>query len=348
METATKFKPKVALVGSVGSSRRTLSALIRHGLPIVGVLGLNPLKSSKVSGYCRLDDLALSAGVPYFDFEKINHSNVLSIVQQWSPDILFVVGLSQIVRWDLLSIPKLGCVGFHPTWLPEGRGRAPVAWLTLEGRPGAATFFLMDEGADSGPILIQEPFFVSNQDYAGDVVEKIESAIDVALDRWLPCLAAGRWEPVSQQHELGTYYGRRSPEDGFIQWEWSAQQIQSLVRAASDPHPGAYTYADHRKLIIWRAEVDLHTPYRGVTGRILEGDQSRGWLVQTGDGLIRLTEVEFPLPSRNDVSSVLRVGMRLGYNSQDEVYQINQHIVRLEQRLATLERLLANDARSNQ
>ena len=85
-----------------------------------------------------------------------------------------------------MAIPRLGSVGFHPTFLPAGRGRAPLAWLTLDTGPGAASFFLIDDGIDSGPIFVQEPFEVTPQDYAGDVGTKLLDATTRALDRWLP------------------------------------------------------------------------------------------------------------------------------------------------------------------
>ena len=340
--------PKIALAGSVGSSHRTLQALIRHGLEIAGVLGLGTQKSAQVSDYHRLDDLAAAAGVPYYEFNTINQPDVIQVVRTWAPDLLFVVGLSQLVGPELLAIPRFGCVGFHPTWLPQGRGRAPVAWLTLEGKPGAATFFLMDEGADSGPILAQEPFFVSDQDYAADVMAKLEAAIDRALDRWLPALRNGEWAPAPQEHSLATFYGRRSPEDGLIQWEQPARQIHALVRAASHPHPGAYTYAGNSKLVIWQAEIEPSDAYHGVVGRIIHVDPAKGWLVQTGEGALWITQAEFAPTSKQEIHTVLRVGVKLGYTPQDEVFVLRRRVEEMERRLAKLETLVPLDGDSTQ
>ena len=96
----------------------------------MGVLGLDGQFAARTSDYQRLEDIARKAGVTYHDFRNINAPEIVETVRRWEPDLLFVVGLSQIVRKELLQVPKVGCVGFHPTWLPEGRGRAPVAWLT--------------------------------------------------------------------------------------------------------------------------------------------------------------------------------------------------------------------------
>jgi len=326
--------PRIVLAGSVYTSKRTLQGLLRHRANVVGVLGLSLEKAHHVSGYTRLDDLATSAGIPYMDFDNINDPEVITTIRNWRPDLLFVVGLSQLIKDELLAIPRLGCIGFHPTWLPEGRGRAPVAWLVLDCRPGAATFFLIEEGVDSGPILVQEPFYVSSQDYASDVIEKIEAAIDSALDRWLPRLLAGEWNPQPQDNSLASYNGRRAPSDGLIDWRLPAKQIHALVRAASYPHPGAYTYLGDRRLIIWRSSLEPKLPYRGVVGRIVHTDPDHGWLVQTGDGLLWLTEVAFADAKHIDPRSELRVGRRLGYVVEDEIFKLKQRLAQVEEMLA--------------
>jgi methionyl-tRNA formyltransferase len=330
---AESAAPKTVLAGSVTSSRLTLQALIRHGLPVAGVLAA--AKSANVSGYARLDDLAREAGIPYLDFEDLNAPGTAAAVRAWAPDVFFIVGLSQMVKRDLLAIPKLGCVGFHPTRLPEARGRAGVAWMTLVARSGAATYFKMNDRADAGPILVQEPFPVLPSDYAADVIRKQDAAIAAALDHWLPKLKAGEWKPVAQAEAEATFYGKRAPEDGRIDWERPAQEIYDLVRAASHPYPGAYTYAGEKKLIVWRAEPERGLPWRGVTGRVLHVDALRGALVQTGAGLLWLTETEFA--GAEGTAAALRVGQKLGLSAADEIAALRGRIRALEERLADLE-----------
>ena len=327
----------IVLAGSVGSSRRVLQGLLRHRANVVGILGLAATKANNVSGYTRLDDLAIEANIPYVEFTNINSSEIQEIVRNWTPDLFFVVGLSQIVKKELMAIPRLGCVGFHPTWLPEGRGRAPVAWLTLEGRPGAATLFLMDEGTDSGPILAQQPFYVSDHDYASDVIEKLERAIDSALDQWLPTLLAGHWEPQPQSKTHANYNGKRGPEDGLIDWRMSAKQIYALIRATSRPHPGAYTYLDGHKVIIWRAEIITTIPHRGVIGRVICTSERGELVVQTGDGLLRLSEIEIlPISDAQSVVLQLKVGQKLGMNCEDEIHLLTQKLRVLEKQINQL------------
>ena len=326
---------KIVLAGAVTSSRRSLEGLLRNGANVVGVLGLSPQHAANVSGYCRLDDVAAAANVPYRNFSRINDASVEEVVRGWAPDLLFVVGLSQLVHDRLLAIPRRGCVGFHPTRLPECRGRAPIAWLTLENRGGAASFFLMDAGADSGPIFVQEPFDVSPCDYAADVLAKAETAIDAALNRWIPRLIAGEWNPRPQAEELATYRARRAPEDGLIDWSAPAEQVFALIRASSHPHPGAYTFFRGKKTIVWRAESCDGARIRGVVGRVLDVQPGERFLVQTGTQPIWLTEVA---DESTGEAVPLRVGIRLGVDLTRDIVALEAKVAELTERLAKVEK----------
>ena len=327
---------RIVLAGATLSTRLTLKSLVQHHASVVGVLEFRPGDQSGVSDDGRLDDIAQAAGIPCVGFQNINEPAAIAQIKAWQPDVCFVVGLSQMAKAELLAIPRLACVGFHPTWLPRGRGRAPIAWLVHDAVAGAVTYFVMDEGADSGPILVQEPFAVHPNDDATDVCRATELAIDRALNRWLPRLLAGEWDPEPQDDSLATYHAKRGPEDGWIDWSQSASDIHRVIRVATRPHPGAYSYLKDRKLIVWRAEIESSYPIRGVIGRVLLTDPQRGALVQTGDGLLWLNEVAWG----DDVDPMkppkLSVGQRLGYVVEDEVSRLKQRVAELERVIAKL------------
>ena len=333
---ATPSSLRIVLAGATSSTRLTLEALVRHQMPVVGVLEFRPDDPSGVSGFSRLDDVAERAGIPCVGFQNINAPETIAQIKAWQPDICFVVGLSQLVKAELLAIPRLACVGFHPTWLPRGRGRAPVAWLVHDATPGAVTYFVMDEGADSGPILVQEPFAVHSTDDATDVTRAMELAIGRALDCWLPKLRAGEWNPQPQDDSQATYHAKRAPEDGWIDWSASAKDIHRVIRVATHPHPGAYTYFKDHKLIVWSAEIETGYPIRGVIGRVLLTDPQRGALVQTGDGLLWLREVEWGDKADVTKPPKLLVGQRLGYVVEDEVSRLKQRVTELERMISEL------------
>jgi methionyl-tRNA formyltransferase len=159
------LNPRIALAGSVNSSKKILEKLIEHNMNVVQTLGLDPKVSKNVSGYQDLMPIAEKANIPFSYFEKLNDEGIVDLLKSKDVDLLFVVGLSQIVKDPLLSVPKFGCIGYHPTKLPEGRGRGAIAWIILGKAEPAASFFAMDEGMDSGALLAQEPLTLEGNEY---------------------------------------------------------------------------------------------------------------------------------------------------------------------------------------
>lgn len=316
--------PNIMLAGSVNSSKKTLQKLIEHDMNITGVLGLHPDRSKNVSGYCDLKKLADDAKIPFLYFSKINDEEIISFIEDHKPDLLFVIGLSQLIHEKLLNIPTYGCVGFHPTRLPEGRGRGAIAWLVLGKTKGAATFFILDEGMDSGPILVQENFEVGKDDYAQDVINNLLVAIGRALDKLLPEMKKGQVDAKEQDDTKASYLARRKPADGLINWHKSAKDIYKLIRAVSAPLPGAYTYYKGNKIVIEKAELEHNKKIIGIEGRIVEV-ADKGLLVQTGDGLIWVTKLE------GLGLSSFKVGEDFGINYESELHKLKSYIRNLNQ-----------------
>lgn len=307
---------KVAVIGAVTSTSVTLRALSDHGFEIVGVLGHEPKNPANVSGWFDLRGLCGELQVSYQGFQQINSPEHRKWLAEKDPDIIFAVGFSQLLGDDWLKIPKMGCIGFHPTSLPKGRGRAPLAWIVLKERQGAACFFLMGKGADDGPIFIQQPFELSDEDDALSTQKLILDTTKLALDSWLPELKEGIWNPIAQDEAMASWFGKRGPTDGCIDWERSAIDIDRLIKASTHPHPGAYTFFKGEKFQIWRSKVEMGLPIRGVVGRVLLDDKDKGYLVQCGIGHIWISEYSFELPLQP------KVGDKLGFEVQEEIYKL--------------------------
>jgi methionyl-tRNA formyltransferase len=312
---------KVAVIGAVSTTKITIEKLHEHGFEIVAVLGHEPLKPELVSGLEDLKTLSISLDLPYKGYQKINEPELMKWVKEKQPDYLFAVGFSQLLSKKWLSISRRGTIGFHPTKLPKGRGRAPIAWLVLDNTVGAANFFLMNENADDGPILSSFDFEVSEDDDATTLETKIKHASQQALDQWLPELKKGYWNPVKQDFSQATWYGKRSPVDGLIDWNLSANVIDRLVKASTKPHPGAYTFFDDGILIVWKGTIEKEIPIKGVPGRVLLIDEAKGLLVQTGTLPYWIKVFEHLDNSKN-----IMVGSMLGYNVQHEIYELKKLI----------------------
>jgi len=298
---------KVLLIGSVSSSAAALRGLLRGGLPPAAVCGLHPRHAEAVSDYHDLGPPAREAGIPYVAFDKVTEPAVRALIERTAPDWLLVIGLSQLVPGGLRALARRGSIGFHPTMLPEGRGRAPVAWTILLGRPAAANLFFLTDEPDAGDIIAQRPVEVRPDDYAADLIARTNVVLEDMVAELCPALASGQVPRRPQDHARATWYPRRRPEDGLIDWTRPNEEIYRLVRAVSRPYPGAFTFAGGRKLIVWRALPQGVGADRSAPGTVLGALEGRP-LVRTGDGALLLTEWAWPESPAGD----LVAGMVLG------------------------------------
>ncbi|MFK8078844.1 MAG: formyltransferase family protein [Granulosicoccus sp.] len=326
---------RIILIGSVNSSLVTLSKLLQYEMNVVAVMGLESGNTARVSGLVSLREKAEDHQVPFFGFSKINDQAEQIIALE--PDLIFVVGLSQLVSSKIINSATHGCVGFHPTKLPAGRGRAPLGWLTYDQGEGAATFFKIADGVDDGPIYVQQSFVVQKEDDAKRVSGRIQLAVEQALDIWLPRLKLGHLESVEQDHRRASYHGIRKPDDGWLDWQSDAKTLHRLILSAARPHPGAYTFCGPEKIIIWGAREDYQRAYRGVVGRIQHVTAEKHFIVQTGEGgLLRVSEYE--ALGHPDWSP--KVGDLLGYYEQAEIFELKGQVTQLLERVAALEHKL--------
>ncbi|NLX22721.1 MAG: methionyl-tRNA formyltransferase [Phycisphaerae bacterium] len=296
-----------ALMGSVSSSAAALRGLLRGGLEITGVLGLPEDMAARISDYASLGSLAKQAGVPFVPFRKVTEDAVRSFLHDRRPDWLFVIGLSQLVSADLRGLAPQGAVGFHPTPLPEGRGRAPVAWTILLDRPAAANLFFLTDEADAGDIIAQRAVPVLPNDYAADLIARTNVVLEEMAAELAPAFASGEVPRTPQDHRRATWYARRRPEDGLIDWTQSARDIQRLIRAASRPYPGAFTGHHGQKIVIWRADWTLECGGNAAPGTVVEVRDGKP-VIQAGRGLVQVVEYETAGPA----TPVVATGDRLG------------------------------------
>lgn len=333
---------RIGLIGGVSSTETVLEKLLEHNMNIVAVWGYEPESSKNVSGYVNMKDLANTNNICYFPFSKVNDQNVKQQLTDNDIDLLFIVGLSQLVDKDIIDSSKYGCVGFHPTKLPKGRGRAPLAWLVLSENEGAATFFKINEGTDSGPIYAQASFQIEEYDDAKSLESKILKSIKQALDKWLPLLKNNRLECVPQTEEEATYYAKRTPVDGCINWNDDAKTIDKLIKASTLPHPGAYTFLADFKILIWKSRIVKNQQPKGVIGRIVSFENSNP-IVQTKDGYLELVSYQVFDYEENLMDKKLNLGNRLGYYDELEIYKLRNEIVLLKKELKTILNKINNE-----
>lgn len=326
---------RVGLIGSTGSSFQTLVKLNEYGFDIAGVWGYEPPSTKNVSGYVYLGDFCHKNGIKYYPFVHVNDESTKKTILSSGIDLLFVVGLSQLVDKDIIASAPLGCVGFHPTKLPRGRGRAPMAWLVLREKVGAATFFNIQEGADSGQIYVQEVFDVDTNDDATSIGQKLHLCIDKALDKWLPQVKNGVVGGYTQDERQATYYARRAPLDGCIDWYRGSREIDKLIKASTRPHPGAFTFYGNYKVVIWKSVLWDEGFPEGVVGRVVDMKDNNP-VVQTGDGWLEIKDYEMQDANELAVDTRVVIGSRLGYYDQYEIFKLRNEIIEINNKLNAL------------
>lgn len=273
----------MVFVGAVESSAVALESLMEAGMPPALVVTLPPSAATRHSDFADLT--AIARGLPVHHTTNINSSETAEASRAVKPDICLVVGWSQICGPGFRSIAASGTVGFHPSPLPRMRGRAVIPWTILLGeQTSASSLFWLDEGVDSGDILLQFPFEVSPSETARSLYDKHLRNIGAMVPEAINLIRSGVPPRLRQDHALATYCAKRTPSDGLIDWNQSAETVLRLIRAVGDPYPGALTYLGNSAVNIDAARLeDNPGRYIGLPGQVQAIDGC-AFTVRCGDG----------------------------------------------------------------
>lgn len=302
----------LVLIGTVDSSYRLLQTLTDLDAPVSMVLSLAPADELGVSDYVDLGPLAAEHNIPQRYIKKVNSPEVLGLLKELAPSVIMVIGWSQLVRNELLCIPKYGCIGAHPALLPRNRGRAVIPWAIIRDEPQTGmTLFYIDEGMDSGDIIDQVSLPLTDLDDAQTVYDRAVDALCQMVRIHLPTILNGSAPRHPQDVTRATYCARRRPEDGLIDWSRSTREVFNLVRAVTRPYPGAFTYYRGRLVTVWRA-LPGEEAWTALPGQVLRLDPERGVLIKTGDGTLWLTELAVDGETENPSTIFKSLGEKLG------------------------------------
>ncbi|MCR5590973.1 MAG: methionyl-tRNA formyltransferase [Lachnospiraceae bacterium] len=189
-------------------------------------------------------------------------------IEEFSPDLCFVVGWYHIIPQNLLEKPAGGFIGIHDSLLPAHRGFAPVVWAMIAGEKETGfSVFSFDKGMDTGKIWYQDKVEISEYDQISDVLAKLEAKTEEFFKEHYQELIAGDLKPREQSDEGVSYGAMRTPEDGLIDWRKDAETVRNFIRAQSDPYPLAFTFYRGEKIKIRRAELFPY-PIQGSPGQI--------------------------------------------------------------------------------
>ncbi len=281
---------RILYMGTPQFAVAPLKALLDAGHQLAGVV----TRIDKPAGRGRqlaappVKIFAVERGLPVYQPKRVRDPEFLEKLRQVNPDAIVVAAYGQILPAAVLHLPPHGCINIHASLLPAYRGAAPVNWAIIRGeRETGVTIMQMDEGMDTGAILMQEAIPIEPVDTAGTVTEKLSHLGASLIIRALPLVESGKLKPNGQDNAGASLAPLLKKEDGRIDWTLPAVEIGNRVRGFT-PWPGAYTYFDASIVKILKTEV---VPGAMEPGRISAGEGNT-LDVGTGNGLLRIITIQ--------------------------------------------------------
>ena len=243
--------------------------------------------------YADLGAFSKSKNIPCHYFENINAPESTKVIRALEPGIIFCFGWNSLLKSEVLNIAPMGVLGHHPAPLPRNRGRHPLIWSIVLGlRESASTFFIMNEGVDSGKIVSQEAFAIRYEDTAADVYERMTQTISRQLERLVPDLISGDYNAVSQNSSQSNVWRKRGLKDGEIDFRMHSEDIYNLVRGLSRPYVGAHIRRNDDLIKVWQTEeIDCDLP-NIEPGKVID-KSGITFTVKTLGGAVRIIDHEF-------------------------------------------------------
>lgn len=305
---------RVIFFGTPEFAVPSLNALIEAGEDVVSVVTQpdRPKGRGRVIRPSPIKELALKHGIPVLFPERIRDEVFIQGLKDLTPDLIIVVAYGRILPKEILEIPPLGCINLHASLLPSYRGAAPINWTIIKGeKETGVTTILMDEGMDTGPILLSERVLIGDDETAGELSKRLAYQGAGLLLRTIEGIRTDSIRPTPQDHSRATYAPMLKKEDGHIDWsKGGAEDIRNLVRGMN-PWPGAYTYWQGIRINIYKGRI-REDGIKDRPGTVLRAS-SEGIEVATGRGIFVITELQPEGRKRMEASEFLK-GYRVEKN----------------------------------
>lgn len=243
-----------------------IEALLKAGFDICAIF-THPDRASENHFFDSVARLAAEQGIPVFAPDDVNHALWVERIQKMAPDMIFSFYYRALLSEKILATARLGAYNLHGSLLPTYRGRAPLNWVLVNGESETGvTLHRMVARADAGDILAQERIAIADDDDAMSLHQKLVAGAKTLLASCLPTMKQGLIDGVKQDESRASVMPGRTPEDGRIEWSLPAKSIANLVRAVTDPWPGAFGYVGTTKFIVWKAKAHdiVHTAKPGT------------------------------------------------------------------------------------
>jgi len=309
---------RLVFMGTPDFASASLEALLRSDDSVVGVVSQpdRPKGRGQILTPSPVKLLAQREQIPLLQPLKMKDPEFLHSLAGWKPDLIVVAAFGRILPPVILSLPPRGCINVHASLLPKYRGAGPIQWAIINGETETGiTTMLMDEGMDTGAMLLQETIPITPDDTAGTLSPRLAELGGRLLVKTITRLKAGTLVPRPQDSSRATLAPLLKKEDGAIDWALPATVLANRVRGLS-PWPGAYTIvAGGDRWTIWRA-LALPGPVTNQPG-VVVATTNEAIHVATGEGVLAVMELQSANSRRMAVSQYLAghsiaVGLQLG------------------------------------
>ena len=303
---------RVIFMGTPDFSVGTLEALVAagHDVCLAVTQPDKPEGRGKEMQFPPVKETAIKHGIPVYQPKKIREPECVEELRKYNADVMVVVAFGQILPKTILEMTPYGCINVHASLLPKYRGAAPIQWSIIEGEAvTGVTTMQMDEGLDTGDMIMKEEVPIAEDETGESLHDKLAAAGAALCVETLKALE-DKNAVFEKQGESPTAYAKMlTKEMGNIDWNQSAVQIERLVRGLNS-WPSAYTRWNGKVMKIWRAKAEPgpageNTAGNGQPGTVTEVRRD-SFAVQTGDGVLRVYEVQIPGKKRMETSAFLR------------------------------------------
>jgi methionyl-tRNA formyltransferase len=303
-------KPRILFMGTPAFALPALRLLHEQNYPIIGVVSQPDRPSGRglkeIAPPVKI--LAQDFGLPVYQPDRVREEAFMEIFHKLNPDMVVVAAFGQILRKDIIDYPPLKCLNIHPSLLPKYRGAAPLNWQIINGETKTGvTIMLMDEGMDSGDILLQEETPLGASETYGEVHDRLAQLGATLLIKTIEQMVDGTAKRIPQDASAMTLAPRLKKETGKINWNDKVSDIINLIRGLS-PSPAAYTSLEGQSLKIFTA-IALPGNGNQSPGTIGEANAA-GLPVAASDGYVILKDIQLAGKKRMLIADFLR-GYRL-------------------------------------
>lgn len=243
--------------------------------------------STSIFDFCETNQIPKFAGNP-------RNGNSDEFLSEVSCDVLVSVNYLFLIEQNIIQIPKKIAFNIHGSLLPKYRGRTPHVWSIINNETiTGITAHLIDSGCDTGDIIEQVEIKIDSEDTGATILKKYESSYFPLILRVLNKIEANELKTVPQNNSIATYFGKRTPEDGLINWSWQRERIYNWIRAQAFPYPGAFTFYSNKKVTIdWIDFDDYGFDSDIPDGTIITTEPIR---IKTPNGVVRVTKFRRPI-----------------------------------------------------